>query len=122
MDGMIQFNGVIGILTFFATVGVLLFIAVVSLVVRLLSGKHKRQWPKYLLSSSVILLIFDGIFFLLVFLPETVWSQAEGIVFDNRMLLIWIPCHFVGFFLIVGSFYFIRPRRERIDAYIEKLR
>ena len=122
MDGMIQFNGVIGILTFFATVGLLAFIALVSWAVRLLGGNNKPRWAKYLLSSSVILLIFDGIFFLLVFLPETVWSQAEGIVFDNRMLLIWIPCHIVGFILIVGSFYFIGPRRERIDAYIEKLR
>lgn len=119
---MIQFNGVIGILTFFATVGVLAFIALVSLVVRFLSGKSKPRWPKYLLLSSVILLIFDGIFFLLVSLPKTVWSQEDGKVFDNRMLLIWIPCHIVGFFLIAGAFHFIGPRKDRIEAYIEKLR
>ena len=122
MDGMIQFNGVLGILAFFATVGVLAFIALVSLVVRLLSGKNKPQWPKHLLLSSVILLVFDGIFFLLVFLPTTVWSQEDGKAFDNKMLLIWIPCHIVGFFLAAGAFHFIGPRKERIDAYIEKLR
>lgn len=119
---MIQFNGVIGILTFFATVGVLLFIALVSGAVCLLGGKNKRQWPKYFLLSSVILLVFDGIFFLLVFLPKTVWSQDEGRAFDNRMLLIWIPCHIVGFFLTAYVFNFVGPRKERIDAYIEKLR
>jgi hypothetical protein len=38
------------------------------------------------------------------------------------MLMIWIPCHLVGYFLLAGVFHLLRSRSEQIGKFIEKLR
>jgi len=126
MDGAISFNGVIGVLILYASIFVFAVIVIVNLISRFVGKKTAPVTagrPKNWLFSAVLFLAFDVAF--LIFLmtpPSRPWEKEEAVAFDDRMLMIWIPCHLVGFFLISGVFYLLRSRGPRLDKFIEKLR
>jgi hypothetical protein len=104
MDGMIQFNGLIGGLIFLATVAVLLLSLLINGGLFFLDRHNKfagSSWRRSFLFSTIVLLVFDGLFYLSVLRPQQVWTQDEGKAFDNQKFFIWIPCHVVGYLLLL---------------------
>ena len=104
MDGMIQVNGLLGILILLVTVGLLSLIGLVCIVFILYRKVGKRSVSVRsisLLFSSVILLLFDGIFYLSL---ENTLTRETGAVLDQRMLTVWIPTHLIAFVLLYFLF------------------
>ena len=126
MDGMIQFNGVIGFLVLFATIIVFSLIVLVNLISRFVGRKNVERVskrPKNWLFSALLFLVFDLMFLgVLLTSPHKVWEKEEAIAFDERMFYFWVPCHIAGYFLLALILRFVYLRKEKINAFVDKLR
>lgn len=84
---MIKFNGLVGVLIFLATVVLLAIIVSINSAIYFFgrtSTHPVSKWPKYLLLSAIILLIFDGVFFASIFLRgNNTFTQDEAIALTN---------------------------------------
>ena len=124
----IEFHGLLGFLIFLATVVLLIVITLITFFSNKF-GKDKStkvteaNWAKSFLQSGIIFLLFDGIFFVLIFLQgDKTITKDEGILFDKQMLYIWIPFHLIGYSLVAILLRFIRLRKEKINRFIDKMR
>ena len=124
----LELHGLLGILVFLATVVVLIVATLMALVFFRVDSKRddenrKLRWSKFFGQAGMILLAFDLVFYVLVFLKgDNVITKEEGILFDQRMLYIWIPFHFFGYFMIAAALRLIGRRRREINEFIDKLR
>lgn len=103
MDGTVQFNGLLGGLIFSVTV-VLLFLSAFVSMSLCLFGKRRdvgSSWRQSVLFSTIILLLFDGLYYHSVLRLQEAWTRESGSEFDSQMIFIWIPCHILGFFLLL---------------------
>lgn len=104
MDGLIQLNGVLGILILLATVSLLVLIAFVCISAIGYIKVRGRAVPVLLKSwllASVILLLFDGAYYVSL---EKTFTRETGSLLDQRMIAFWIPAHVVAFFLVQFAF------------------
>jgi amino acid transporter len=107
MDGMISFDGVIGVLILLATMvfmALSLLVCAIVVLVRRHSDRKTSTWPKSFLLSSAIILVLDGLFLMSLWSQPLVLSKDQAEAFDERMILFWLPCHIIGYF---GIAYFI---------------
>ena len=122
----IEFNGLVGVLIFLVTAILLTFIVLIHSAFYFFAKKsieNQSSWSKYFLLSAIILLIFDGVFYMLIFFPgNKTLTRDEAIAFDNNMLLIWIPAHLIGYFFFAFILRFIQLRKEKLNKFIDKLR
>jgi hypothetical protein len=122
-----EFNGFLGVMIFVVTIAALIIIAFVSLIIYNSTAgsniKPELRWSKYFLISAGLFLLFDCIFYVLIFLqgPKIVKSE-DASAFDRRMLYIWVPIHLFGYFLTATGMRAIKIRRERISRFIDKYR
>jgi NADH:ubiquinone oxidoreductase subunit 5 (subunit L)/multisubunit Na+/H+ antiporter MnhA subunit len=126
MDGAIAFNGVIGFLVLFATIIVFALIVIVDLTARFVGRKTAQpesKRPKNWLFSALLFLAFDLMFLgVLLTSPHKVWEKEEAVTFDERMFYFWIPCHIAGYLLLALFLRFVYLRKEKINAFVDKLR
>ena len=123
MDGAIAINVIVGIVILFGTMITLAFIILIVTSVYFLNRSPGSSIKKHLFYPAIILLIFDGMVFLSIFLSQDkVWKKDEAVAFDERMFYIWIPCHIAAFVLLTIAFYFLGTRKAEINEFIDKLR
>ena len=121
----IEWHGLFGVLIFLATVALLLLLTLVNFIADRVGGhkSEKADWSKYLFRSGLIFLLFDAIFFVLVFLQgDKTITKDEGILFDCRMTYIWIPFHIIGYFLTAVVLRYIRFHKDEINKKLDKWR
>ncbi len=124
----LELHGLLGVLIFLATVILMILICLTAFFYYKF-GKDKSKkimeenWAKYFFRSSIIFLLFDGIFFVLIITQgDKTITKGEGILFDERMIYIWIPFHIVGYFFVAILLRFIGLRKEKINKFLDKLR
>ena len=126
MDGMIKFNGTIGIFILLATMAILLLVAVVALVNSVSEAKSpnieiRQGRSKHFLFSAILFLLFDGAFFLFL-MRGTTFEVSKGAKFDGRMIFIWIPSHIIGYLSVVFILRLVELHKIRINQFLDKLR
>ena len=117
MNGGVELNGIVGAFILMATPVVMAVIALINLIVYLAgrkSGQTGSRWSKYFLLSAVTFLFFDASVLMFLFTRNTTTlSRDEAVAFDKWMLLGWIPCHLVGYFLVaVALRHLLSPKRS----------
>lgn len=123
----LKFDGLLGVVIFLATVAALVVVFLITLAIyvfgRRNAGKTSENiWSKHFLLSALLLLIFDGIFYLLAFFPGRTLKSDEGAALDWWMFYVWIPCHFFGYFIIVFALRFFGRNKVKINEFVDKLR
>ena len=126
MDGMIKFDGAIGIFILLATMAIMLLVVVVALVNSVSEAKSpsieiRQGRSKHFLFSAILFLLFDGAFFLFL-MRGTTFEVGEGAKFDERMMFIWIPSHIIGYLSVVFILCLIELHKIRINQFLDKLR
>jgi hypothetical protein len=123
MDRAIAFHGLLGLFILFATMIVLAVMILIVTGVYLVGRSSGSRMKKHLLFPAVMLLIFDAFVYLsMIMAQDTVWRKDEAMLFDERMLYIWIPSHVVGYVLLAVIFYYVGTRKAEINGFVDKLR
>lgn len=116
--GGFRFDGLLGVAIFLATIIALLISIFFASLVYLLGKKGlvktgKQPLSKYFIFSAILLLVFDGLFYLFYFgAGNKTISPDEGKILDELMLYVWIPVHIAVYFALAFLMRFIKLRKK----------